>query len=426
MMKFLTLLSFIVILVSCRPAETIKGSAFTFNKPGGAPILPTMAATMTRTSPVASPEYIANATLQLTGVVEGETIKVYTNPTCTAEVGSVVASATTVDITTIALPVISMSFYTKSINQFTSTACSSAMATYEYLGVKPTIATSMTLTNPGSSPGSVATPTILLSGVVAGETIKIYIDAACTTLYGSAVATGTTASITTNQLAPGVNTFYTKTTNIYSTSLCSTALLSYDYTGVAPVTISSLARVDPTTNSDYDSTPTFLATGSSNGDTVNLYTDSGCTTLVATGNAVTSTVSLTTSALSIGTHNFYSKTTNVIGTSTCSSSLLAYTYLGAAPSVEIAWTANKEKAVNTTGGGYKIYYSKTTPVDITTSSFVDVPYVSGASAPVTKIISTLTAGMTYFKVVAYSALNAPGTSTGSKSLPSTQFSVSLP
>jgi hypothetical protein len=106
--------------------------------------------------------------------------------------------------------------------------------------------------------------------------------------------------------------------------------------------------------------------------------------------------------------------------------LATYNYVGAAPTVEVSWTANREKSVNMAGGGYRVYYSRSSGFDITTASFVDVPYVAGPTAPVVKNFTNLLYGTTYFKVDAYSSFNAPGSVTGSASLPSNEFSVSLP
>ena len=418
-------LTLMVLLASCKPAVPTS-NPFTFNKPGGAPNLPTAATSITLASPASSPDYDPTPTFIVGGVASGETVKLYTNSSCSVEVGSEMANASTVAITTNVLPIGTFSFYTKSFNSYTSTNCSSAMASYQYLGIQPTLATSMALQNPVSSPGSVATPTILLGGVVSGETINIYNDAGCSALYGSAVAGGSTVSITTNQLAPGPNNFYTNTTNASGTSTCSSNLLSYTYNGVAPVTITSLTLQNPTSSPNYDSTPTFTATGSSNGDTVTIYTDSGCTSLVGTASATSSSVLITSSVLTVATHNFYSQSSNILGTSTCSGILATYNYLGASPHVDVTWTANREKAVNSAGGGYKVYYSRVSGFDIGTASVVNVPYVSGPAAPVTATLTNLLYGTTYFKVVAYSALNAPGTTSGSQSQPSTQFSVSLP
>lgn len=87
--------------------------------------------------------------------------------------------------------------------------------------------------------------------------------------------------------------------------------------------------------------------------------------------------------------------------------------------VLVSWVANREADVNAVGGGYKVYFSRTPDFDITGASFVNVPYVSGATAP-TSTMLTLSSGDNFIKVVAYSALNPGG------SLPSAQISVSIP
>ena len=87
--------------------------------------------------------------------------------------------------------------------------------------------------------------------------------------------------------------------------------------------------------------------------------------------------------------------------------------------VQVSWVANREAAVNAAGGGYKVYYSKTSGFNVASASFVDVPYVSGPTAPTTTTL-TLSSGTNFVKVVAYSTLNPGG------SAPSAQVSVSVP
>jgi hypothetical protein len=94
--------------------------------------------------------------------------------------------------------------------------------------------------------------------------------------------------------------------------------------------------------------------------------------------------------------------------------------------VNISWAASHEKALNTVGGGYKIYYSQTSGANLATTSFINVPYVSGGTAPTTTSISVAQWGTWYVRVVGYSALNAPGQSNGSTSPPSTEVSISVP
>lgn len=293
--------------------------------------------------------------------------------------------------------------------------------------IAPTLATSIALSSPSSSPDVDSTPTLLLGGVVSGETIKVFSNSNCSTLVGSAVASSATVLVTTSALAPGTYTFYTATTNSAGTSSCSSISVSYQYLGVMPTTATSLVLSSPT-SPNYSSTPTFTASGGVvNGDTVKLFTDSGCTTQVGSALSTGTSVSITISALStIGTYSFYTKSTNSVGTSGCSGALATYNYLGPSPVIQVSWTANREKAVNQAGGGYRVYYSTTSGFSTATASYVDVPYVSGATSPVSTTFSNFLVGTYYFKVVAYSILNSYGTTGGTSSTPSSEFSVTLP
>lgn len=91
--------------------------------------------------------------------------------------------------------------------------------------------------------------------------------------------------------------------------------------------------------------------------------------------------------------------------------------------VTVSWEANREERVNSSGGGYLVYYSQTSgfALDGTGVTVIDVPYASGSSAPTSTQID-LASGTYYFKVVAYSAFPAAATS----SEPSAQTSVTVP
>jgi hypothetical protein len=96
---------------------------------------------------------------------------------------------------------------------------------------------------------------------------------------------------------------------------------------------------------------------------------------------------------------------------------------GGAPSVnvsvQVSWNANREADVNRPGGGYRVYYSRSSGFNIATASFVDVPYSSGATAPTTTGL-TLSSGGNFIRVVAYSDLNPNG------SAPSGEINVNVP
>lgn len=90
--------------------------------------------------------------------------------------------------------------------------------------------------------------------------------------------------------------------------------------------------------------------------------------------------------------------------------------------VQVSWTENPESAVNTAGGGYRVYYSQTagfSPADAGVT-VLDVPYVSGPTAPTSASVA-LASGTYFVKVAAFSALRS-----GSESAPSAETSVTVP
>lgn len=91
--------------------------------------------------------------------------------------------------------------------------------------------------------------------------------------------------------------------------------------------------------------------------------------------------------------------------------------------VTISWQANNETLVNSSGGGYRVYYSTQNGFDINNSAVqvIDVPYSSGSQAP-TSTSFTLTSGTYYVKIVAYSQFDGSETS----SSPSQQLTVVVP
>lgn len=88
--------------------------------------------------------------------------------------------------------------------------------------------------------------------------------------------------------------------------------------------------------------------------------------------------------------------------------------------VNLSWTANKEAAVNSAGGGYK--------VAISGQPVIDVPFPYAASGPAA--VATLMTGNYTVTVSAYSAMN-PSTGIAasgvvSNSLPSAAFTITVP
>lgn len=93
---------------------------------------------------------------------------------------------------------------------------------------------------------------------------------------------------------------------------------------------------------------------------------------------------------------------------------------GSSKQVTVSWDANAESAVNTTGGGYILYYSQTSGFDVSTAQSTNVPYVSGSTAPTT-VTLMLSTGTWYLRLSAY-GLSKGATIT---STPCAQVSVNV-
>ena len=82
-------------------------------------------------------------------------------------------------------------------------------------------------------------------------------------------------------------------------------------------------------------------------------------------------------------------------------------YGGGAGTVTVNWAPNREAAVNSSGGGYRVYYTQGSALSATTPS-IDVPYTGGIAAPLSTTIPGLIAGSYTIYVVAYSAIKKIG------------------
>ncbi len=84
--------------------------------------------------------------------------------------------------------------------------------------------TNLELVAPLLSPSTITTPTIRVSGVEAGQLVKLYSNSTCTNQVGSGTATGTTIDIVTTNLNNGIHQLHA----ISGSSRCSTASLNYE------------------------------------------------------------------------------------------------------------------------------------------------------------------------------------------------------
>jgi formylglycine-generating enzyme required for sulfatase activity len=96
------------------------------------------------------------------------------------------------------------------------------------LNSAPEVPSALSLINPLFFPAYDVHPTIRVSGVKIGDTVKIFSDSLCSIERGSAVSTGETADIILSTLVAGSYTLYANSTNASNnSSSCSTASASY-------------------------------------------------------------------------------------------------------------------------------------------------------------------------------------------------------
>lgn len=92
-----------------------------------------------------------------------------------------------------------------------------------------------------------------------------------------------------------------------------------------PSDLATITLVTPSSSPGNVTTPTMQVAGVEPASTVNVYTDPLCVTQVATGTPSNITIDLTTSALTDGSYQFYSDTTDFAGNASgCSGALLSY------------------------------------------------------------------------------------------------------
>lgn len=92
----------------------------------------------------------------------------------------------------------------------------------------PNSPSGLALREPSATPNLDDTPTIRVSGVENGQTIKLFTDSSCSNQVGSGTASGNTVDITTSSLGAGLHTLHAiATTSGNNASECSSATVSY-------------------------------------------------------------------------------------------------------------------------------------------------------------------------------------------------------
>lgn len=99
---------------------------------------PDMPSGLSIVSPLSSPSLDATPVIKVSGVKSGDTIRLYSDNTCTTEIASETASGTTIDIATSSLGIGTYTIFANASNSIsTSSACSTANVTYQRLACPP-------------------------------------------------------------------------------------------------------------------------------------------------------------------------------------------------------------------------------------------------------------------------------------------------
>jgi hypothetical protein len=157
-------------------------------------------------------------------------------------------------------------------------------------------------------------------------TVQLYTDSACSTPTGAPadVATFTGAGIQVGVADNSSTDFYAIATGPGGDSPCSTATVHYNEVTPAPVAPTSLT-VSPASGSD-DNNPTISGTTGADTDTVQLYTDSACTTPIGSSGDVGTFNSpgIQVNVADNSSTDFYAIATGPGGDSPCSTDTVHY------------------------------------------------------------------------------------------------------
>jgi len=290
---------------------------------------PTPPSSLARSNPTAALSSSTSLTILATGVAPTDKVRIYSDNGCNTEVGSAPATTNSVLVNLTGLANSAHTFYAKTFDLAgNSSSCSMASVSYQVDNISPAILSSISLEYPANPISNVTTPTIQISGVEIGSTVKVFRDASCSQLVGSKVAAIATESVVTTALAQGNHTLYARQTDAAgNNSPCSTSSLNYTVDTTAPQA-PTVNFANGTVSPSGNLSPTLAISNLEIGSTVSVYTDASCTNQVATSVVATNPQNFTVDALVTGgpTFTFYTIVTDIAGNSrACTNSNRNYT-----------------------------------------------------------------------------------------------------
>ncbi len=268
-------------------------------------------------------------TFAMTDLEDGSTVTLYSDSACSSNTElSVSRSTENITLTTDIGSDGAYSLYAKQMDQAGNiSACSTDTLTYTLDRQSP-IAPSFTETSVFSQE---LRPTFAMTDLESGSTVTLYSDSACSSNTELSVSrSGTNITLTTDIGSDGAYSLYAKQMDqAGNVSTCSTDTLTY-----------TLDRQTPTAPSFTETSvfsqelrPTFAMTDLEDGSTVQLYSNSACSSSSELSISRSGTnITLTTDIGSDATYSLYAKQTDQAGNvSTCSTNTLTYTLDRQAP-----------------------------------------------------------------------------------------------
>jgi hypothetical protein len=262
-----------------------------------------------------------------TADVNTATVQLYTDASCATPIGAATDVGT---FTGAGIPVSvadnsSTDFYAEATGPGGTSACSTSTVHYDEVTPPAPAAPTGLMVSPASGSNDNA-PFISGTTGVNTTTVQLYTDSSCTTPIGTsdAAATFNSPGIQVSVADNSSTDFYAIASGPGGDSPCSTATVHYDEVTPAPVAPTSL-MVSPPSGSD-DNSPTISGTTGADTDTVQLYTDSACTTPIGTADDVGTFNSpgIQVTVADNSSTDFYAIATGIGGDSPCSTDTVHY------------------------------------------------------------------------------------------------------
>lgn len=189
--------------------------------------------TPTLSDPSSSPSNDLTPTLNVSGVEADGVLTIHSNSDCSSSsLGSTNTSSTNSDITLSSLTTGSYQFYAKFQDSAGNTSgCSSSAVSYVIDTTAPSAPTSITLKSDANHDYKVvAKPTITVSGVANGDTVKVFENDQCSGSEIKAISSSSTSVEITdlNISSSSVSLYATSTDSAGNSSSCSSKLLDYN------------------------------------------------------------------------------------------------------------------------------------------------------------------------------------------------------